>query len=93
MASSVRTLISHFVESGQFQDRNQEISARAFLAMLRGNLQLEIVIGCRSNPDEGDLELRTKSVVEVFLHAAGSIAGAKRKFEKLAEMEMAETIA
>ena len=92
-ASSVRTLISHFVESGQFEDRNQERSARAFLAMLRGNLHLEIVMGCRSNPDEGDLELRTKSVVEVFLHAARSVAGAKREFEKLAEMEMAETIA
>ena len=58
---------------------------------MRGNLHLEIVMGCRSNPDERDLELRTKPIVEVFLHAAKSVADAKREFEKLAGVQKGAT--
>lgn len=68
--ASVKTLISHFCESGEFRDCDQERTSRAFLSMLRGNLYLEIVLGGRTVPDEKDLESRTKSVVEVFLHGA-----------------------
>lgn len=70
-ASSVAALISHFLAKGRFQDCDQERAARAFLSMLQGNLHLEIVLGCRSNPDAGDLESRTKSVVETFLRGVG----------------------
>ena len=68
--ASVKALISHFCERGQFRDCDQERTSRAFLSMLRGNLFLEIVLGCGTEPDESDLESRTKSVVEVFLRGA-----------------------
>ena len=38
--------------------------------MLRGNLFQEIALGCRTEPDENDLESRVKSVVEFFLRGA-----------------------
>ena len=60
--------------------------------MLRGNLHLEIVMGGRSNPDEGDLESRTKSVVEAFFRGAGIVTSAKREFEALPDMELAEKV-
>jgi hypothetical protein len=71
--ASVKALISHFREKGLFRNCDQERTSRAFLSMLRGNLYLEIVLGCRTEPDERDLESRTKSVVEVFLHGANRL--------------------
>ena len=38
--------------------------------MLRGNLFQEIALGCRTEPDEKDLDLRIKSAVEFFLRGA-----------------------
>lgn len=71
--ASVKALISHFCERGLFRDCDQERTSRAFLSMLRGNLYQEIVLGCRTEPGERDLESRTKSVVEVFLHGTNRL--------------------
>jgi hypothetical protein len=70
-AAVVEALVSHFCERGQFRDCDQERTSRAFLSMLRGNLYLEIGLGCETEPDERYLESRTKSVVEVFLRGLG----------------------
>jgi hypothetical protein len=67
LAASVKELISHFCEAGQFRDCDREKLSRAFLAMLRGNLYLETALECRAEPNERDLETLTQSVVEVFL--------------------------
>lgn len=71
--ASLKALIAHFSARGQFRDCDQERTSRAFLAMLRGNLFLEIVLGCRAEPNERDLESHTKSVVEIFLHGADAL--------------------
>jgi len=81
-ASSVRVLISHFFAREQFQDCDQERSARAFLSMLRGNRHLGIVMGCTSDPDESDLELRTKSVVDIFLRGAENLCGCEAEIRE-----------
>jgi hypothetical protein len=65
-----KALISHFCASGRFRECNRERASRAFLSMLRGNLFQEIALGCRTEPDEKDLDLRIKSVVEFFLRGA-----------------------
>lgn len=73
--TAVKALISHFCEIGRFRDCDQERASRAFLSMLRGNLFQEIALGCRTQPDEVDLESRTVSVVESFLRGANRLAG------------------
>jgi hypothetical protein len=75
-----KALISHFCESGWFRDCDGERASRAFLSMLCGNLFQEIALGCRTEPDEKDLELRTQSAVEFFLRGANA-------FVKLAEID------
>lgn len=72
--AAVKALVSHFCEMGRFRDCDQERASRAFLSMLRGNLFQEIALGCRTQPDEVDLESRTKSVVEAFLRGANAFA-------------------
>jgi len=70
--AAVKALIAHFCEKGWFRDCDQEGASRAFLSMLRRNLFQEIALGCGSEPDERDLESRTRSVVEVFLRGPNS---------------------
>jgi hypothetical protein len=70
----VKVLISHFCASGRFRECDRERASRAFLSVLRGNLFQEIALGCRTEPDEKDLESRTKSVVEFFLRGANDFA-------------------
>lgn len=87
VAASVKALISHFCETGEFRRCDGEKFSRAFLSMLRGNLYLEIALQSNAGPDEKDLESRTNSVVEFFLHGVGEqLAGAlrNRRIEVLA---------
>ena len=72
--ASVKALISRFCESGQFRECNHERASRAFLSMLLGNLYLEVVLGCRTEPNERDLESHTKSVVQAFLRGLGTLS-------------------
>lgn len=44
-----------------------DLAARQFIAMLRGDLHLEILFGLRSYPDASEIQRRAQSVVEVFL--------------------------
>ena len=73
IVASVKTLILHFYASGQFRDCDPERTSQAFLSMLRANLYLETVLGCRSKPNEIELESHTKSVVEVFLRGTNRL--------------------
>lgn len=51
--------------------RNPESIARHFLSMLRGNLHLEIICGCRSAPSEAEIERRVSSVVDLLMNGVG----------------------
>jgi hypothetical protein len=44
-----------------------ELAARQFIAMLRGDLHLQILFGLRSEPDAAEIQRRAQSVVEMFL--------------------------
>lgn len=80
VAASVKALISHFCETGQFRNCDGEKLTRVFLSMLRGNLYLETALQSKSGPGEKDLESRTESVVEVFLREVEELpAGTSRK--------------
>jgi hypothetical protein len=70
-AASIKMLVSHFCETGELRDCDPERTSRSLLSMLRGNLYLEIVLGCRNEPDERELESRTESLVALFLRGAG----------------------
>lgn len=72
--ASLKALISHFCERGQFRECDHERASRGFLSMLLGNLYLEVVLGCRTGPNERDLESRTKSVVQAFLRGLGTLS-------------------
>ncbi|HEY2470508.1 MAG TPA: TetR/AcrR family transcriptional regulator C-terminal domain-containing protein [Terracidiphilus sp.] len=108
VAASVKALISHFCETGQFRNCDREKLSRAFMSMLRGNLYLETALESKVQPDEKDLESRTKSVVEVFLRGIEELpAGALRnrrievfasgneriRLRPIAHIERAETFA
>lgn len=49
-----------------------DLAARQFIAMLRGNLHMEILFGLRSYPDAYDIQRRTQSVVEMFLRGVSA---------------------
>jgi hypothetical protein len=44
--------------------------ARQFVAMLRGEAQLEVLFGLRQSPSPLEIHTHVKSVVSVFLHGA-----------------------
>ena len=57
---------------GEFSTtQNPESIARRFLSMLRGNLHLEIIFGCRSAPGEAEIECRVSSVVDLLMNGVG----------------------
>ena len=62
----VKAFVSHFCDTGRFRACDPEKFARTFLSMLRGNLYLEFVLGCKLEPEERDLTSRTRAVVEVL---------------------------
>jgi hypothetical protein len=68
---SVKMLLEHFCKAGQLRACTTERASRAFLTMLRGNLYLEIVLGCDTRVSEKDLEMRTQAVVDLFLRGIG----------------------
>ncbi|WP_161477407.1 TetR/AcrR family transcriptional regulator C-terminal domain-containing protein [Pseudomonas aeruginosa] len=54
---------------GEVSDRwDAKKLARHFLLMLRGNLHLEIMMGCRDAPDEVEIERRVLSAVDLLLY-------------------------
>jgi AefR-like transcriptional repressor, C-terminal domain len=71
---AAKALISHFYARGRFRQCDQERTSRGFLSMLRGNLFQEIALGCRTEPDERDVESRTRSAVEFLLRGATGFA-------------------
>lgn len=71
VVASVKMLIEHFCNAGRLRDCAPERASRAFLTMLRGNLYLEIVLGCDTQVSDRDLEVRTKAVVDLFLRGIG----------------------
>ena len=65
---SIVELLSGAQRRGEIQCPDLQLCARQFLAMLQGNLHLEIVFGLRDSPDAVDIKRRVASVVDVFLH-------------------------
>lgn len=69
--AAVTALVSHYCRVKHIHNCDLEKLSRAFLSMLRGNLHLEVVLGCKTEPDETDLAARTKSAVEALLRWIG----------------------
>jgi len=55
---------------GELQLDDCAMAARQFLAMLRGDLHLQLVFGLRSAPSAREIGAHVASVVAVFLHGA-----------------------
>lgn len=55
-------------------------AATQFIAMLRGDVHLEILFGLRSRPNATEIAARVKSVVDVFLNGAAraDLSGSRR---------------
>lgn len=66
--------ICHLLEAaytrGELQLEDCAMAARQFLAMLRGDLHLQLVFGLRGAPGAKEISSHVASVVAVFLHGA-----------------------
>jgi transcriptional repressor AefR-like protein len=72
IVESVVELLSSAQQRGEIRCADLHICAKQFIAMLRGNLHLEIILGCRETPDADAIKDRVDSVVDVFLHGMRS---------------------
>jgi hypothetical protein len=68
-------LLAGAQQRGEIQSSDLHVSARQFMAMLRGNLHLQIIFGLRDSPDAGEIRRSVASVVDVFLHGMRSGRG------------------
>ena len=64
------------VTRGQARIQDRDLAAREFLAMLRGNVQIEAALGLREAPSSDEIEARVSSAVRTFLRGVGRQAGA-----------------
>ncbi len=53
---------------GEIDIVDPELAARQFVAMLRGNIHLEILLGLRGTPDQTEIHTRVASAVDVLLN-------------------------
>jgi hypothetical protein len=66
----IREVLDDARREGAISIADCAAAARQFLAMLRGDLHLEVVFGLRSSPSAQDIHLHVMSVVTVFLRGA-----------------------
>ncbi|HEY5803604.1 MAG TPA: TetR/AcrR family transcriptional regulator C-terminal domain-containing protein [Lysobacter sp.] len=66
----IRNVLEDARQRGEIDARDCETAARQFVAMLRGDLHLEIIFGLRASADPGEVRAHVRSVVEVFLRGA-----------------------
>jgi hypothetical protein len=71
----VREALEDARHRGEIDVDDCHVAALQFMAMLRGNLYLEIVFGLRGAPGASEIGDHVRSVVSVFLHGARPAIG------------------
>lgn len=66
----IRRVLEEARQRGEVYVADCALAARQFVAMLRGDLHLQIIFGMRLPPTPAEIEAHVKSVVTVFLHGA-----------------------
>ncbi len=69
---AVRKVLQEAKLRGEINVDNPAVAARQFVAMLRGDLHLQILLGLRSTPDPTEIHARVLSAVDVFLNGTAS---------------------
>lgn len=67
---TVRKVLQQAKLRGEVSIDDPAIAARQFVAMLRGDMHLEILFGSRNCPDATQMHARVKSAVDLFLKGA-----------------------
>lgn len=67
---SVRKVLQQAKLRGEANIDDPAVAARQFVAMLRGDMQLEILFGMRNCPDATEMHVRVKSAVDLLLNGA-----------------------
>ena len=68
--ASIRRVLQQATLRGEIDIDDPEVLARQFVAMLRGNLHLEMLLGLRGSPDASEIQARVASAVELLLNGA-----------------------
>ncbi|MCX7512272.1 TetR/AcrR family transcriptional regulator C-terminal domain-containing protein [Frateuria hangzhouensis] len=68
----IRGVLEDARRRGEIHVADCALAARQFVAMLRGDMHLELLFGVRAAtpPDEADIHAHVESVVDIFLHGA-----------------------
>ena len=61
-------LIEERAKRGEIEVRDSRLAAQFFVGMVRGNIQLEVVLGVREAPDDDEMETIVTAAVDTFLH-------------------------
>jgi hypothetical protein len=69
----IRGVLEEAQRHGEIHVADCSLAARQFIAMLRGDMQLEIIFGIRTSapPATADIQAHVRSVVSIFLDGAG----------------------
>lgn len=67
---AVRKALQQAQMRGDIAIEDVGVAATQFIAMLRGDIHLEILFGLRSRPNATEISARVKSVVDLFLNGA-----------------------
>lgn len=70
VAERIRESLEHAQRSGETTVSDCAAAAHRFMAMLRGDLHLEVLFGLRAAPDSNEIRAHVASVVDVFLRGA-----------------------
>ncbi len=71
---TVRKVLQQAQARGEIDIEDPAVAALQFVAMLRGDIHLEILFGFRSGPGATEIHARVKSVVDVFLNGVLAVA-------------------
>ncbi|GAA5073819.1 hypothetical protein GCM10025759_15360 [Lysobacter panacisoli] len=74
----IRKVLIDAKRRGEIGFDDCEAAARRFLAMLRGNLQLEVVLGHHPSPSHKEVREHVEFVVAIFLRGAWRVAESRR---------------
>jgi hypothetical protein len=67
---AVRKVLQQAQLRGEIDIDDPAVAARQFVAMLRGDIHLEILFGLRNCPDATEIHVRVKSVVDLLMDGA-----------------------
>lgn len=76
---AVRNALQQARIRGEINIEEPGLAARQFVAMLHGDIHLEILFGLRSCPEFGEIRRRVRSAVDLFLDGAALAAPAAKK--------------